>query len=105
MIADTSFLIALIHPGNDLHADARALYEQHGPQVVQQTVLAELLQVVESQARRAKGAKAAREEARLVLDLVTNTFGFHVRPVGNQRQAMRLFARSPKLSQIGRAHV
>ena len=100
MIADTSFVLALLAPGDPHHETARTRFQAQPNLALQQSVLVETLQVVHYHARKHHGAKAAADAQRTALRLLLDDFRFHIVPVQDLGLARRIHAEHRDLTFV-----
>ncbi|MBW3583778.1 MAG: PIN domain-containing protein [Euryarchaeota archaeon] len=100
MIADTSYLLALINPDDTHHKAARRRYEEEGAPEVQLPVLAEALKVVNYTARRRHGPERASREERIALRTIMDTFRIHIVPVRDIDLVLSIYEKHPELSLV-----
>lgn len=98
MIADTSFVVALLNPHDEHHELARKRFDQYSPLTLQQPMLTEILQVAHYSTRRVFGAAEARTRERDTLASLLERFRFHIMPVEDIQYALQVFNEHPTLS-------
>lgn len=100
MLADTSFLVALLHEDDPHHKRAVAARSKQPGVQIQQTALVETLQVVRFAARTNGTAADGRNAERHALRLLVDALGCRIVSVDDVATARRLHETHPALSFV-----